>query len=239
MSESHFNCRLHQPAHIVTLTRSQVRALDRYAIDELGIPGMILMENAACAIEEALLLAFDPTPGTPILIACGPGNNGGDGLALARRLNNRGHTHITIGLARRASALTGDAATNLHIATQLNLHIVPLENALRDANPNPLIIVDALFGTGLDRPMKGDDELSVLAINALGAARSHVLAIDLPSGMDADTGEAQGGVAVHAEVTLTLACLKPGLLTPAGASLAGRVQVGDIGVSASAHFDTH
>jgi hydroxyethylthiazole kinase-like uncharacterized protein yjeF len=227
--------RLTEPATLCTLSRAQVRAMDRWAIDELGIPGLVLMENAAAAIEEALLLEFAPALDTPLLIVCGPGNNGGDGLALARRLANRGFTALDVALARSPDAYRGDAAANLRILERMGMRPRPVDTSLDDAESRPFtrgVIVDALFGTGLDRPLEGADIRTLERINALGACGARVLAVDLPSGLDADSGRPLGGIAVRAEVTVTLAALKPGLTTPEGRVWAGKVLVGDIGIAA-------
>ncbi|MCA9294648.1 MAG: NAD(P)H-hydrate epimerase [Phycisphaerales bacterium] len=221
------------PESAPTLTRAQVRALDQWAINDLGIPSIVLMESAAASIGHAIIHTCVPTPDTNILIACGPGNNGGDGFAVARRLHNRGLHRLVIGLARPSKTYQGDAATNLHIAQRMGLSVQPLDAALTGvgAHAESTLVIDALFGTGLDRPLAGADAVAVQAINNLGRTGAFVFAIDLPSGMDADTGIALGGVAVQAHATCTLAARKPGLDTPAGKHLAGLVTVGDIGIA--------
>ena len=215
---------------MLTLTRAQARALDAWAINELGVPGIVLMENAAVAIEEVLLGPMQVQPDQPVLIACGPGNNGGDGLALARRLANRSWNTLCVGLLGAPGSYRGDAAINMNIASRLGLHQRPLLDALAHQPPSDLLIVDALFGTGLDRPLVGDAKAAVVCINELAADGAQVLAVDVPSGLDADTGEALGGIAVRAQATCTLAALKPGLATAQGRAYAGQVFVGDIGV---------
>ncbi|MCA9310276.1 MAG: NAD(P)H-hydrate epimerase [Phycisphaerales bacterium] len=225
----------HRPPVIVTLSRQEVRELDRRACEELGMPGILLMENAAAAIEEVALgcLAERADPG--VLILCGPGNNGGDGLALARRLHNRA-VRVVIVLTAPEERYRGDAAAMLGIVRRMELDCRVLEGseveavldaALQDAGGDGALIVDALLGTGLDRPLEGVVASVVAWINRARERGSEVLSVDVPSGMDADTGQ-ELGVAVRATVTVTLAAMKPGLLKAPG--LAGRVEVGDIGV---------
>lgn len=189
------------------------------------------MESAAASIEEAIVRTCAPDPGTSILIACGPGNNGGDGLAVARRLHNRGLHQLVIGLARSPEMYRGDAAINLRIVQRMGLRLDPLDVALSSAaRTNVVLIIDAIFGTGLDRPLIGPDAMAVQAMNNLRRTGARIFAIDLPSGMDADTGQAMGA-AIDADVTCTLAARKPGLNTPAGRCRAGQVLVGDIGIA--------
>ncbi|MBL0928156.1 MAG: NAD(P)H-hydrate epimerase [Phycisphaerales bacterium] len=236
----------HAPPKVVTLSRRAVRALDRAATDELGIPGLLLMENAAAAIEERALL-MGPDPDDAFLIVCGPGNNGGDGLALARRLAVRGLI-VAVALAADPARLRGDALANLDMARRLN---IPAADAWLDApaglsraqelarsqrrghhKTGRLIIADALFGTGLDRPIDGETARAVEWINAARARGAAVLAADIPSGLDCDTGRPLGPAAVRADVTVTLAAMKPGLLDPASRAFTGEVVVAGIGVPA-------
>lgn len=228
-----------QPA----LTREQVRRVDRIAIEGYAIPGIVLMENAAIALRDAALglLARRGSRG-PVLILSGPGNNGGDGFALARHLHNDG---IAVGLvlAGDRAKIAGDAATNLRVADRMRL---PLETA-DPADPAaccerlvatlgpPALLVDALFGTGLDRPLRSPARELVGWINdqrrADGAAPL-VLAVDIPSGLDSDTGAPACGDAegvVRADLTVTLAAMKVGFENPASRAFTGEVTVGDIG----------
>lgn len=165
-----------------------------------------------------------------VVVVCGTGNNGGDGLVVARHLLVR-HAHARVFLVGAAEKLSPDALANLEAWRGLGgavhelppeSNLQPLEEAMADAD----VVVDALFGTGLDRAVEGFLAGVVRAMNAAPAPR---FAVDLPSGLDADTGAALG-VAVDAAVTVTFAHPKLGLLTPTGGQIAGETHVVDIGV---------
>ncbi len=221
----------HRPSTIRTLTREQVRELDRRAIEAYGIPGVVLMENAAAAIEEVVLTCLGDLPAdSSVLVLCGPGNNGGDGLALARRLQNRA-VPVEVFLTADDERYAGDAAVMLHIVRCMGIScsVLDLEDVERvlPADPKQTLIVDALLGTGLDRPVRAGVSEVVAWVKRARNAGAFVVAVDVPSGLDADSGEVLG-VAVQADVTVTLAAMKPGLtLAP---EIVGRVEVGDIGV---------
>ena len=214
------------------LTRDQMRALDRRATAEFGVPSLLLMENAgrACAEEAERVLGGRRGP---VAVICGPGNNGGDGLVLARTLWNRGHD-VRVAFLGASERLTGghsDFATNLALWRALGREVEVYSTAgavrerARDLRTAELV-VDALFGTGLARGLEEPFRGAVEAINACGRP---VLAVDLPSGLDADTGEVLGA-AVRAHSTVTFVAKKPGLLRGRGPELAGRVVVAEIGI---------
>lgn len=214
------------------LSRAQMRAFDRHAIDACGVPGLLLMENAGRGATDVLvreLLEGHPA-GARVVVVCGTGNNGGDGVVIARHLLVRG-ADPRVFLCGDAQKVAGDARVQLDAWRGLGgvVHELPpnapldvLASAVSDAD----VVVDALFGTGLDRAIEGWLADVVRATNAASCPR---FAVDLPSGLDADTGGTLG-VAVRARVTATFAHHKLGLVTPAGAELAGRVHVVDIGV---------
>lgn len=217
---------------IPVLSRAQVRAFDKLAIDACSVPSLLLMENAARGATDVLVreLLGGSARGKSVVVLCGTGNNGGDGFAMARRLLTLG-ADVRLFLLGAADRLSGDALANASAWRGLGGDVTPLEaNVVHvDALAGADACVDALFGTGLDRPLEG------LARNVVGALLPHarrVFAVDLPSGIDADTG-AVLGAAVRAAVTATFAHCKLGLLTPTGAEHAGRVFVADIGVPAS------
>jgi hydroxyethylthiazole kinase-like uncharacterized protein yjeF len=213
------------------LSRAQMRAFDQHAIEVCGVPSLVLMENAGRGATDVLVgeLLEGDAADADVVVVCGTGNNGGDGLVVARHLLVR-HARAHVFLAGDIAKLSPDARANLEAWRGLGgaVHEIPagdlavLEQALTDADA----IVDALFGTGLDRPIEGPLAGVIRAMNAAGPP---CLALDLPSGLDADTGAALG-VAVDASVTATFGHPKLGLLTPAGAVLAGEVHVVDIGV---------
>ncbi|MBI1190461.1 MAG: NAD(P)H-hydrate epimerase [Tepidisphaera sp.] len=215
-------------------TRDQVRSLDRLAIDEFGIPGIVLMENAARHAADVALDGVEGEDDPAALIVCGPGNNGGDGLAVARHLHNAG-LDVSIVLLGHPEPGT-DAAIQLDIARRMHLPIrhaegddagqVVLEAAR--ALGGPSVIIDAIFGTGLSRAPAGAGAGAIAAINQLASDTCPVLAIDCPSGMNVDTGEPLGEC-VRASVTVTFAGLKPGFLSLDAQGWLGEVIVADIG----------
>jgi hydroxyethylthiazole kinase-like uncharacterized protein yjeF len=217
------------------LSRAQMRAFDARAITQCGVPGLLLMENAGRGATDVLVaeLLDGQARGTRPVVVCGVGNNGGDGLVIARHLLVRGASPVVF-FAGDADKVGGDARANFDAWRGLGGEIQWLPpgsplSSLREAVTRGDVVVDALFGTGLDRPIEGWRAEVVHAINSSSGPR---FAVDLPSGLDADTGSTLG-VAVEAKVTATFAHYKLGLLTPSGASLAGRVHVVDIGVPAS------
>lgn len=203
------------------LTREQVRSVDRIAIERYGIPGIVLMENAARAAAEA---AREMLGGTGrVLILCGGGNNGGDGLAIARHLHNA-RVEVLIGLATRPSSYAGDALINWNITRAMNLRTMTATPELIRLRPWALI-VDAVFGTGLAQAPR--DPFPALA-DAVNQSDRPVLAIDVPSGLDCDTGEPLGAC-IRAKRTITFVAEKAGFAAPVAREYTGTVVVGDIG----------
>ena len=202
-----------------------MRALDRHTIETLGVPGELLMESAGRAVAEAVLALR--ASGTAVLVVCGPGNNGGDGLVAARHLHALG-VPVRAALVAPEAKLSRDAGANLARARAAR---VPIDGP-RFRAPQGGVVVDAIFGTGLARVVAGP---AAAAIRRLRGARagSRVVAVDLPSGLDADTGQPLGA-AVHADVTVTLGLPKLGLALEPGRTLAGRVVVARIGIADAA-----
>lgn len=211
------------------LTREVLRALDRRAIEEYGIPGLVLMENAgrACAQEALRLLA---EARGPVLVLCGPGNNGADGLVVARTLWNHGLDVRASFVGAPAALARGsqDFRTNLHLWHGLGqpLPCVASAEQLTAELARARLVVDALFGTGLTRALEDPWRA---AIRALNLARRPVLAVDVPSGLDADSG-AELGAAVRADVTVSFVARKAGFARGRGPELCGRVVVAEIGI---------
>ena len=228
----------HEPAPILTFSREGVRALDRAAAEDLGIPGLILMENAAAALEAAYRQRADPGLTASAIVLAGPGNNGGDGFALARRLANRG-VQVVIALAFDPARAKGDAATNLAIVQRMGLQLITLSAGNIDRALAPLlsakrtIVIDALLGTGADREPRGLIADAIEWSNAARSAGAFVMAVDIPSGLDCDSGRPLGAGVVHADLTVTLAGMKRGLRTPESRRWSGEVLVGDIGAPPS------
>ncbi len=212
------------PTMTIRLTRAQVREVDRIAIDEYGIPGVVLMENAARAVvDAALALMIDfRTPG--VLVLCGGGNNGGDGLAAARHLHIRG-AEVQVALTVDPSHYAGDALVNWRIVKAMGLPV-------KDATPelirafNDSLVIDAIFGTGLAEPPR---EPFAALVQAVIDSDHPVLAVDLPSGLDCDTGELLGATAVVADRTVTFVAEKAGFANATARPYLGEVIVAGIG----------
>lgn len=222
----------------LVLSREALREVDRLAVEEFAIPSIVLMENAARGLARRALGFMRERGLSRAVILAGPGNNGGDGFALARHLRNAG-VEVTILTTHPDDRYAGDAGVNLLICRRMGLAIQTLppdETAGRVAArriaqthaESRALIVDALLGTGLDRPVEGAIASVIGAVNALGDPRPPVLSVDIPSGLDADTGRPLG-VAVRADLTVTLAARKRGFDAPGGASHTGKVVVEAIG----------
>jgi len=215
----------------IFMTRDQMREYDRLAIEELGVPGMVLMENAgrgAAALAAELL-----GDRRRLAVVAGPGNNGGDGFVIARHLLNLGY-RVTTYVAVAREKYKGDALSNLELLEAMQPEIVPVTGAeevegLELRLRHDGFVVDALLGTGVTREVDGHLGDLIDAINAAGVP---VLAVDLPSGLDADTGR-PWGKAVEALATATFGHFKRGLVLLPGAALAGDVRVVSIGVPGS------
>jgi NAD(P)H-hydrate epimerase len=215
------------------LTAHQMRELDRRAIEEAGIPGMVLMENAGRGAADLLGTRFAERFPGPVLVVCGKGNNGGDGYVLARHLTNRGWRVRTLVLAPQAE-IGGDAGLNLQILVRSGGEVTfaPDGGALAAAlagQEDARLAVDALFGTGLASEVRGHYRQ---AIDWLNGRALPVLALDLPSGVDADTGRIHGA-AVRADLTVTFAFPKVGHVVFPGADFAGELALVDIGIPAA------
>jgi ADP-dependent NAD(P)H-hydrate dehydratase / NAD(P)H-hydrate epimerase len=210
------------------VTATEMRALDRATIDEVGIPAFTLMETAGRAVAAAArALAGDETG--HIAVVCGPGNNGGDGFVAARVLRAGGRDAIVY-LAVPREKIAGDARAHLEVLERAGgvIRQIDTPSALgevADAIAGAAVVVDALFGVGLARPIEGHLAEVVAAI-ARGRRR---LAVDIPSGLDADTGRVHG-VVVHADRTITMATHKIALASAPGFAWCGEVEVADIGV---------
>lgn len=216
------------------VTRDEMRELDRRAIEEFGIPAIVLMENAGRGTaEEALRLRDERALAGPVVVCCGGGNNGGDGFVIARHLSNAGlDVRVFCCFDRSAGDRGREAGINLTICERMGLPIrdaltTDQAEALRGELVAGVLLIDAIFGVGLSRPPR--EPLAGL-LKAIDAARPVTLAVDVPSGLDADTGEPLG-VAIHADVTATMACPKVGL-RGRGAPWVGRLVVVDIGMPA-------
>jgi len=213
------------------LSRAQVRDFDRRATETGQVPSLLLMENAGRGAVEAIVELWGGRikTGLRTLVACGAGNNGGDGYVVARRLALLG-AEVEVLSAAGGDALRGDALTNYRAFRGTGGRVRMLHGAAPEAVERSIaeaeLIVDALLGTGLDREVSS--ALRDL-IERLNRAPGRRVALDVPSGLDADTGRVLGA-AIRAELTVTFAAHKLGLVTPSGLEHAGRVVVKDIGV---------
>lgn len=202
------------------LTRQQCRDLDRRAMEEFGMSGLVLMENAGRGCVDVLeRLDIDGS----VDIVCGKGNNAGDGFVIARHLLIRGYDCRVL-LVGSPADLHGDAATNFAILKKLNAPIEQVDAASRAAS-DAAWILDALLGTGaVGDPRPPFDA----AIDWMNTQKARKLAVDVPSGLDCDTGQPSRHT-VRADHTCTFAAMKVGFLQPAAKPYIGQVHVCDIG----------
>jgi NAD(P)H-hydrate epimerase len=200
-------------------------AMDRATIEQFGLPGMALMESAGRSVVGAMRQQFGDLRGKRVAIFCGKGNNGGDGYVVARYLQKLGSLP-KVYLHAPPDQISGDARTNLDIIEKMGLPIfAPGEWEHASACQSADILVDALLGTGVKGALKGEIAELVAAINQ---SRAPIVAIDLPTGVETDTGRVPGE-AIHATLTVTMAALKRGLCFWPGREHAGVLQIADIG----------
>ncbi|MBN2125940.1 MAG: NAD(P)H-hydrate dehydratase [Deltaproteobacteria bacterium] len=212
------------------VSASEMQEMDRLTIQELGIPGVVLMENAARGASRIFLEHFAPPPGARVLLLCGRGNNGGDGYVMARYLHQAGMEVGVIVLAQ-TDRITGDARVNLDIIRHLEIELREAPDAgswqeCRERLFRADYLIDGILGTGLNSPVRGFYREVIEEINAQDTS---VTAIDIPSGLNADTGQAMG-VAVKADLTVTFGLPKLGQVIFPGAEFVGRLARIDIGI---------
>lgn len=209
----------------------EMAGIDNAAINSVGIPAVVLMENAGLSVVSALERKFSDLNSKKILIICGPGNNGGDGMVVARHLANRGVSLRVAVFLGSGSSLTEEAMTNYRILENMKIAVEEIKESsdlslLARLLESCEIVVDAVFGTGLKRDIDGVPAESIKMINSSG---KWVASVDIPSGIDATTGRVLG-TAVKANLTVTMGLPKWGLLLFPGANFAGEVVVSDIGM---------
>jgi hydroxyethylthiazole kinase-like uncharacterized protein yjeF len=232
---------MHNSDSTISLTCAQAREADRRAIQEFGIPGVVLMENAGRSAAEVILEVLGDAGavvhGKPCDIYCGPGNNGADGYVIARYLANAGMV-VQINLAMPRERLSGDAGVHFGIVEKMGLviHEPPCHAAYGDRDDLNLggatVVVDALLGTGSVGPPRGTVRGMIRTINAMKqrfASTVTVFAIDVPSGLDADTGIA-GDPTIRANHTITFMAQKRGFLSSDANPFLGQTHVADIGI---------
>ena len=220
---------------IPVATAEEMRRADRRATERYGVPSLLLMENAGRGAADALERTLGPVGGRRVAVVCGKGNNGGDGFVVARHLLGRG-ARVSAWLVGRSADVHGDARVNLEALRRAGEPVTeapePGEAAfdrLRAELTEADVIVDAVLGTGVRGAATGAIAAAIEAINAAGIAGRPVCALDLPSGLPSD-GEASIGPVVRARVTVTFGLPKLGLVLPAGAAQAGRVEIADLGI---------
>ncbi|MBR2779059.1 MAG: NAD(P)H-hydrate epimerase [Firmicutes bacterium] len=211
---------------------SQAKEADRYAIEEMKIPSLTLMENASRFVADAAKRIAEAD--APILICSGTGNNGADGLCAACILHEEGYGNITVVLCGDEDNATPEWKHQMEAYTALGLPLVRFdENTdINDLVPEPAVLIDALFGIGLHRPVKG---LFKTLIEQINLTKGWILSVDIPSGIDSDTGEMKGE-AVRADETVTFGCRKTGLCARPGEKYAGRIRIVDIDIPEEAYL---
>src|SRR3989339_2208823 len=214
------------------LTREEMRELDRRAIEEYKIPGIVLMENAGRNMAEEVLQMIDNPQKVKVAILCGKGNNGGDGFVVARHLHNHS-IHVDVFLIARVSDILkdGDAGTNLQILLTMKIPVneifdIPGVNSILKELRNYNILADALFGTGLSGDVREPFKTLIHGVNNLNKP---IISVDIPSGLDCNTGKILGA-AIKATKTVTFAIAKKGFFLNDGPSYTGKVIVSDIGI---------
>ena len=215
-----------------SLTREEMRELDRKAVEEYKIPGIVLMENAGRNVAEEILKMLDDPQQAKVAILCGKGNNGGDGFVVARHLHNHG-IHVDVFLIARVSDILkdGDAGTNLQILLNMKIPVneifeIPSVNSILKELHNYNILADALFGTGLSGDVR---EPFRTLINGVNNLNKPIVSVDIPSGLDCNTGKILG-TAIKATKTVTFAVAKKGFYLNDGPSYTGKVIVSDISI---------
>jgi len=212
------------------VTAAEMKALDRVTIEEIGLPAVALMETAGRGVAHVAVEMLDGRHGH-VAVVCGPGNNGGDGFVAARVLRDAG-IDATVYLAVSRASVRGDAAVHLAIYERAGGHLRMLDTSQllgehSDEIAGAALVIDALFGVGLSRPLEGHmaDVVSIMNHASL------CLAVDIPSGLDADTGRTLG-TCVTADTTVTMGALKIALVSAPGFAHCGSIDVADIGIPA-------
>jgi hydroxyethylthiazole kinase-like uncharacterized protein yjeF len=221
-------------AGMKAVTPEQMNEIDKCAINEYGIPGILLMENASIAVTLEAIDMMGGCKGKVVTVVSGRGNNGGDGFAAARLLHSRG-VHVRAYLLGSFDGISGDALVNMTILNRIGIPIVELKSdkdidmMACDMNQSQLII-DGIFGTGLNKEVTGIAGAVIDRMNTSGKA---ILSIDIPSGVDGKSGRIMG-TCIKADRTVSFCMPKTGLLLNPGCEYAGRLVVADIGIPACA-----
>ena len=218
-----------QSVGMICLNRKQVRAIDHLALENYGVPEMVLMENAARSAVDVAVEMMKKIAAPRATILCGPGNNGGDGFAIARHLHNLGWTLqiLRVGKSSNANPQSG-AAINKAILEKMGYAAeYYMDDKLTGFQPN--LVIDAIYGTGFRQPMPMDVQMLIGSVCFFKTmVPFQILAIDIPSGLDCDTGIA-ASAGIFADRTITFVAEKIGFANPASRRYTGAITVGDIG----------
>ena len=215
------------------MTRDEVRSFDAWAINTMGIPDTVLMENAGRSCAELIMQLLIDKPNPKVSILCGTGNNGGDGFVIARHLINNGF-NVNTAIFGNPEKIKGDAKTNLDILKKMNHKIQTID--INQDNLNEVVnsftadsdmIIDALFGTGLIGQLRTPHQNLIKIINQLN---SPILAVDIPSGLDCDTGQPLG-CSIKADYTVTFAAVKKGFTAKDAQTYTGQIHIASIGIN--------
>ena len=210
------------------VTAEQMRSIDKATISEIGIPSIVLMENAAREVSKVWMRELESISEPKVIIFSGKGNNGGDGFALARILNDHGIDCQIVFLFDK-SKFSEDAEINYNIALKCGVNIITdfTEAVIETGRAD--IVVDAIFGTGISRPVEG---IYASVIEMINNYAKRVISVDIPSGVNSDDGRIMG-IAVEADITVTFALPKIGMLLYPGASCCGKIEIANISVQPS------
>jgi NAD(P)H-hydrate epimerase len=215
------------------MSRDEVRAFDAWTINELGVPGIVLMENAGRSCAQFIIETLSKIKKPKVSIFCGTGNNGGDGFVIARHLLNAGFA-VTVVVCGNIAKIRSDARVNLDVLIGLGLKIERLDmegTEIIDARVIKLaneanMIIDAIFGTGLTGTLRDEYKQLIESINELGCP---ILSVDIPSGLDCDTGQPLGA-AIKANCTVTFVAVKKGFAFEDARPYTGDIFIASIGV---------
>ncbi len=216
----------------VLMTKDQVRAVDSWAINTLGVPGVVLMENAGRSCAELIKDKLKDITSPKVCIFCGTGNNGGDGYVIARHLSNSGFEVVVVICGNREK-VKGDAKINLGILErlgqpieQLNIGDGDVSARVKAFTADADMVVDGLFGTGLSGQLSDDYKQLIDTINACTCP---ILAVDIPSGLDCDAGQPLG-TAIRANYTVSFVAVKKGFASGITAQYTGEIFIASIGI---------
>jgi NAD(P)H-hydrate epimerase len=216
----------------IVMTRDEARAFDFKAINTIGIPGVVLMENAGRSCAELVKEKLHNTANPKVCILCGTGNNGGDGYVIARHLRNAGMKVIVV-ICGNNNKIKGDAKINLDILDAINQAVEQLDSdsseivrKIKEYALDADMIIDCLLGTGLKGTVKDGCKQIIETVNSMECP---VLAVDIPSGLDCDTGKPLG-VAIKADYTVTFIALKKGFTFEHASGFTGEIYIASIGI---------